>query len=142
MLLRVVEALAQLSMLSMIGIYFIFSNTIMSALAKVETGAKVMVDINRIILNLGFYTLFFSSAIASIYWILMKDGMSMVAGYVFFIGTFVVTLLFNVPLNNRLLEASSGRYLQDTWKQYLQRWVFWNHVRAACAFAAGVLMLL
>ncbi len=46
----------------------------------------------------------------------------------------------NVPLNNALAAAGSdGSSSEAIWKTYLQRWVFWNHVRAAastCSLAA------
>lgn len=50
-LLSIVEALLQLSMIIMVGLYFIFSNTVMRVLATHHNGAEVMNGINAVILN-------------------------------------------------------------------------------------------
>ena len=57
------------------------------------------------------------------------------------VGTFVVTILGNVPLNNRLekVEPESDE-AREVWALYLKRWVFWNHVRTLAALA-GLLCL-
>ena len=50
------------------------------------------------------------------------------------IGSFMVTVVFNVPLNNALDAAdsttASGRAI---WANYLTTWTFWNHVRTVAS---------
>lgn len=58
-------------------------------------------------------------------------------------GTILVTIAFNVPLNEGLAavqpDSAEGVSL---WPHYVAGWSAWNHVRAAAALsAAGVLTL-
>ncbi|TPV62248.1 DUF1772 domain-containing protein [Aestuariibacter sp. GS-14] len=140
LVLNVLTTLGQLSMLIMMGIYFIFSCTVMRALRQSEQGAEIMVLINREILNPLFYLCFFGSAVASLTFVLSRSN-HYLAGLIFFIGTFMVTLIKNVPLNNALLEASGDASLQHTWQTYLTKWLFWNHVRSVTAIVSGALLL-
>ena len=54
------------------------------------------------------------------------------------IGTVVVTMIFNVPLNNALAAvdpaSSEGAAV---WADYLRTWTNWNHVRGLAALAAS-----
>lgn len=59
------------------------------------------------------------------------------------LGTFAVTMMFNVPLNNDLAavdpeSAEGGR----VWSRYLRLWTFWNHVRAFGASAAAASLMM
>ena len=60
---------------------------------------------------------------------------------IYFIGTFLVTIIFNVPRNNALAAvdpaSASGASL---WTSYLSSWTAWNHVRTAAALAAAGLL--
>lgn len=58
------------------------------------------------------------------------------------VGCFGVTMVCNVPSNERL-----ARVVADSaegaawWELYLRGWVMWNHVRTVCSLAAaGVLI--
>jgi uncharacterized membrane protein len=48
-----------------------------------------------------------------------------------------VTLIFNVPLNNRLAavnpDSAEGKAV---WAHYLRVWTVWNHVRTVAPLAA------
>ena len=58
----------------------------------------------------------------------------------------IVTMAFNVPLNNHLDGVDpAGLSVADAareWQAYLSTWTAWNHVRTATGFAAAVLMLI
>ncbi len=140
LVLNILSAFGQLSMLLMMGIYFIFSCSVMGALRQSEHGAETMVLINREILNPLFYLCFFGSAITSLVFVVTRSN-HFLAGLIFFVGTFLVTLIKNVPLNSRLLEADGETSFQRTWQAYLIKWVFWNHVRTVTAILSGVLLL-
>ena len=137
----VVEALLQLTMFLMIGLYFIFSNTIVRALAQLDNGASVMIEINKQILNPVFLTCFVGSAFAAVYFAIWGTTLELIAGSIFFIGTFLVTAVFNVPLNNKLRDASN-QLGSNVWQLYLSQWVIWNHVRTVSALSSGFLLLL
>lgn len=66
------------------------------------------------------------------------------AGGVYLLGCFGVTVVFNVPMNERLAamdpaSATSQIYWTGT---YLPRWTWWNTVRTvACALSAALLLI-
>lgn len=137
----ILELLFKLSMVSMIGIYAIFSNTVMYSLTRFTNGSAVMVDINRQILNKGFLGAFWLSTVGSFYFVFTGELLESIAGAIFFIGTFVVTLLKNVPMNNKLLSDSQGSEPEKFWHVYQQKWLLWNHVRSISAIVAGTLLM-
>ena len=57
----------------------------------------------------------------------------------------IITMVFNVPLNNRLESVDpTGLSVADAatqWQAYLHTWTAWNHARAAASITAAVLML-
>ena len=137
--LMITEGVLHLSIVIMVGLYFIFSNTIMTVLADKSAGASIMVEINRQILNPLFLAVFALSGVAGLYFFFTQSGVQALGGLLFFIGTTLVTVLFNVPLNNALRDASKDR-LANVWQVYLNRWVRWNHVRTICALLSGFML--
>jgi len=67
----------------------------------------------------------------------------LIAGLVYLIGCFGVTVFFNVPMNEALAgmdlsQDATRAYWTDT---YLPRWTFWNTVRTvACGVSAALLL--
>lgn len=57
----------------------------------------------------------------------------------------IVTIAFNVPLNDQLDAVDPGRLpvadAASEWQAYLSSWAAWNHVRTATAIASPVLMM-
>lgn len=140
-LFSVLETTIKLSMMTMIGQYFIFSNTVMRVLSDVENGADVMILINQKILNPLFFGYFFISGVGSLGLFFLSSDWLADAGIIFFIGTVAVTVVFNVPLNNKLKDASEQQK-DIIWKEYLSEWVIWNHVRTLSGAVSGVLLCL
>ena len=65
------------------------------------------------------------------------------AGLVYLIGCFAVTVFFNVPMNEALagIETASDATRTYWFDTYVPRWTFWNSVRtAACAVSAALLL--
>lgn len=66
-------------------------------------------------------------------------------GAVFGILAGIITMAFNVPLNNHLETVNPvGLSVADAtreWQAYLSTWTAWNHVRAATSIIAAALML-
>jgi len=129
------------------GLFFAFSTFVMTALGRLAPagGIAAMQSINVAVLNPVFFTAFFSTAalcIVLVFFALMDwssaAAMPLLAGsLLYLIGTILVTILFNVPLNNRLAavtpESTQGA---DAWRHYLKAWTAWNHVRTAASLAA------
>ena len=67
-----------------------------------------------------------------------------IAGLVYLIGCFGVTIFFNVPMNEALADMDlSLTTTKSYWVQkYVPNWTFWNSVRtAACAVSAALLLV-
>ena len=66
-------------------------------------------------------------------------------GAIFAILGAVVTMVFNVPLNNHLDTITpDGLSVADAareWQAYFSTWTAWNHVRTGTAFIGAALML-
>lgn len=126
------------TMIIMVGLYFIFSNTVMASLKNIPNGADVMVEINQVILNPIFMSIFVVSGIGSAYLAVFSQDALRWSGGIFFVGTTLVTMLKNVPLNNKLRDAKEEKQRANVWDEYLQKWVFWNHVRTVSAMVSGL----
>ena len=131
----------------MAGLFFAFSVAVMKALARLPSaeGIAAMQSINVVIINPVFLTVFFGTAaactlvmITSLFHWRESGAVYLILGSVLYlVGTFLVTVVFNVPKNNALavVEATSteGAAL---WADYLITWTKWNHVRTVAALAA------
>ncbi|HEX7825102.1 MAG TPA: anthrone oxygenase family protein [Mycobacterium sp.] len=66
-------------------------------------------------------------------------------GAVFGVLAAIITMAFNVPLNDHLdgvdPQGLSAADAAREWLAYYQPWTAWNHVRAVTAFVAAALML-
>ncbi len=136
----IIEPVIQLSMIIMVGLYFTFSNTVMASLRQFNSGAEIMIKINKVILNPVFMTVFWVSGLGSLYLMIFAGGLPAISGGIFLVGTTVVTMVKNVPMNNQLRDSGTNR--QKIWKRYLDKWVFWNHVRTIAALTSGLLLVI
>jgi uncharacterized membrane protein len=70
----------------------------------------------------------------------------LLVGAVFGVLAALITMAFNVPLNNHLDGVDPvGLSVADAareWSAYLSTWTAWNHVRTATSLIAAVLMLI
>ncbi|MCA6106165.1 anthrone oxygenase family protein [Bradyrhizobium cenepequi] len=136
----------------MAGLYFAFSTFIMGALGRIDqpSGIAAMNAINADILRSLFMPLFFGTtlvsailAVVAVFLVGEAGSLAMLAGgIVYVVGMFVVTMIFNVPLNNAL--AAADRASSDAaslWARYLKEWTFWNHVRTIASTAACALFI-
>jgi uncharacterized membrane protein len=146
-LLPILTLLAALGSGLIAGFFLAFSATVMWALERqpAPAGIAAMQTINVVVLNPIFLGVFFGTAILSLVldivalvrWSEPGSGYLLAGSLLYFIGTFLVTLVFNVPLNNRLAAvkpaSAEGR---TVWTHYLRVWTVWNHVRTAASLAA------
>jgi uncharacterized membrane protein len=130
------------------GVFFAFSAFIMKALARLppNQGIAAMQSINVVVLNAWFLGLFMGTAaislIAVVYSLFQWDSTQavylLVGGTLYLIGTFLVTVLFNVPRNQALAaSASDNPQTTQLWSEYVVTWTAWNHVRTLAALAAA-----
>lgn len=135
---------------SMGGLFFIFSNTIMSAFDRLPNGGGVpaMQRINEVILNPLFFFAFFGTGVLSVVLLLIyvarmdQPGavLATLAALTYVAGAIGVTMVCNVPLNNKLAAVpATARDLTAHWQAYREPWTRWNHVRTiACLLAAAL----
>ncbi|MEM7719194.1 MAG: anthrone oxygenase family protein [Pseudomonadota bacterium] len=67
----------------------------------------------------------------------------MIAGLIYVVGCFGVTVCFNVLMNETLAGMETGLdATRDYWTEtYLPRWTFWNSVRTAASALSAALLL-
>lgn len=130
------------------GVFFAFSAFVMKALSRLPTGAGIaaMQSINVVVLNSWFMAAFLGTAAACVLamissllrWHDAHAVYSVVGSALYLVGTFLVTVVFNVPKNQALATVTpadpDGASL---WATYLFSWTAWNHVRTAAALAAA-----
>ncbi|MDV3001130.1 MAG: hypothetical protein N5P05_002736 [Chroococcopsis gigantea SAG 12.99] len=134
------------------GVFFAFSTFVMPALARIEpsVGISAMQSINVMAINPFFMTALFGTALTCLALIIVTLFGSyqtnvywLIASLVYLVGTIIVTIAFNVPLNDTLAvvnpETESGREL---WTKYLVDWTKWNHVRTISSLLASILFTL
>jgi uncharacterized membrane protein len=125
------------------GIFFAFSNFVMRALFRVPGGMAAMQAINVTVLNPLFLALFFGTAAACAVLVLLRPASALViaGAALYLLGTFGVTIVFNVPRNKALARLDAADSVA-AWRRYVQEWTWWNHVRTLAAVAAAALLML
>jgi uncharacterized protein (TIGR02246 family) len=130
------------------GIFFAFSNFVMKALARVPPvqGIAAMQSINVVVLNRWFFVVFFGTAVCClalaitsfVRWQKPGAGYLLAGSMLYLIGTILVTMACNVPLNDALAAGDpSSVNAVPLWTNYLKSWTAWNHVRTIAALAAA-----
>jgi uncharacterized membrane protein len=132
------------------GVYFAFSTFVMTALGRLgqTQGIAAMNAINGEIVQSLFVPLFLGATLTSAVLAVMAGfhwgqpgATAMLAGGVLYVvGMFIVTMVFNVPLNDALAAVDpSSSEAASLWARYLKDWTFWNHLRTiACAAASAL----
>ncbi len=137
----------------MAGAFFAFSSFVMKALARLPPaqGIAAMQSINVAVINPVFLEVFLGTAATSALlavWSLVRwhepGAAYLLAGsLLYLVGTFLVTMVFNVPRNDALAAVDPGSAEGATlWAGYLTRWTAWNHVRTVAALAAAAALTL
>jgi uncharacterized membrane protein len=135
------------------GVFFAFSSFVMKALARVPSaeGIAAMQSINIVVINPSFLGVFIGTGLLSLGVIGLAlvrwshpSSMFFLGGAIFyFVGTFIVTVVGNVPLNDQLAAVSATDPVAvKLWGHYLGRWTLWNHVRTASAMVGALLYTL
>lgn len=130
------------------GVFFAFSAFVMRALSGLPAphGIAAMQSINVVVINSAFLGTFLGTALASavamalalLRWAEPGSGYLLAGAAFYLVGTFGVTMVVNVPLNNALAAVSpDDAEGAGVWSRYVTRWTAWNHVRTAAALAAA-----
>ena len=123
------------------GAFSAFSEFVMSALLNAEpaSGIEVMQHINRDVIKTQFVAGILSIAVFSMLFALYSlaafDGAAMVtlilAALVYVPSVFLMTMLGNVPMNNRLDSVDQTSVeAQNYWMEYGAKWTRLNHFRS------------
>ncbi|XXY50257.1 anthrone oxygenase family protein [Sorangium sp. So ce269] len=135
------------------GVFFAFSSFVMPALAKLPPaqGVAAMQSINVVVLNRSFLGVFVGTAgaclilaVVSLFsWSEAGSRLRAAGSALYVIGTFLVTMARNVPLNDALARVSpEAAAAAETWSRYVPAWTAWNTVRALAALASAALLTL
>jgi len=134
------------------GVFLTFSDFVMASLAAVRPagGIESMQIINRkvyktvfMVLLLGMSALsplligaaYFYAPGAASAWVI-AGGVTYVAG------VFLVTVVFNVPMNKRLDAMNhAGPDAESYWRTYVPVWRFWNHIRTISSGGSAICYL-
>ncbi|MEQ8896575.1 MAG: DUF1772 domain-containing protein [Roseovarius sp.] len=134
------------------GVFLGFSDFIMRSLrvASPRAGIEAMQEINREVLSSVFVFSLLALAPVSLglmgyaWWAMSGParGWFIAGGAVYVVGTFLVTLFGNVPMNRRLdVMAVDGPETEAYWAHYAVAWTRWNHVRTVASALAAVALL-
>jgi uncharacterized membrane protein len=129
------------------GVFFAFSAFVMTALGRLppDQGIAAMQAINVAVINPWFFAAFFGTAalcailvITSLFrWSEPGAIFLLAGGLLYLVGTILVTMRLNVPLNDALAVAQpESAQAHGLWTRYLAEWTVWNHLRTAASLAA------
>ena len=135
------------------GLMFAFSTSVMPALRRRPDaeGIAVMQAMNSAILNPLFGLVFSGTTVLCVVLaatapFTTDESHATLRGLgsaLYVLGTFGVTMVANVPMNNALDAVEPGSDEGATyWRTYLRQWTAWNHLRALLGTAAAVLLIL
>ena len=135
------------------GVFFAFSSFVMKALGRVPSaeGIAAMQSINVVVLNPSFLGAFIGTAVTSVLvaglavtgWATPSAPFFLAGALLYLVGTFLVTGLGNVPLNDQLAAVSApDSTAVAVWDRYLDRWTLLNTIRTVAAVAAALMFTL
>ena len=134
------------------GVFFSFAAFMLKAISRlpVPQAIAAMQSITRAIKNSLFLAVFFATAVlagvlglaALVNWSRPGSAYLLLGSFLFLGFPFGVTLLKNVPLNNRLATAKPESVEGASyWREFHARWTLWNHLRWLGAVAATTSLL-
>lgn len=127
------------------GVFLVFSVSIMPAFARLERthGIAVMQSINITILRSPFIVVFIGTVLVCVLQVILEpaDVAGWAGAALYILGSFVPTIVGNVPLNNRL-DRTDLTDPEDFWAVYASRWTVLNHVRTVASTGAAVALTL
>jgi len=130
------------------GVFFAFSVFVMKALTQLpgKQGIDAMQRINVTVLNPMFLAVFVGTGVLAAICIFAgfypqgapRTTLLVLAGVFYLVGSFGVTVAFNVPRNERLARMGfESEEAASYWPVYAREWLLWNHVRTVASIAAA-----
>lgn len=146
-LLQLLTWMAALGSALIAGVFFAFSTFVMAAFGNRPAAESIaaMQEINVVVVRSSFLAVFVVTAIASavlailtlLRWDDPRAGYWLAGALLYVLGTFVLTLVCNVPLNDRLAAVDpASTEGAGLWSTYLKDWTWWNTVRTGASIAA------
>jgi len=133
---------------AMAGFFYAYSMSVMWALDAVDPKAAIasMQSINIVVRNAIFFPAFFGTPVvalvaAGLWWKLDAGLVALLlvlAAAVYLVGTFILTIVANVPMNEALAIATiptDPEAARTLWQNYSGPWTLWNHVRTVSSVA-------
>lgn len=131
------------------GVFFAFSTFIMKALARLPSahGIAAMQSINAAAPSPLFVVALFGTGFACVALVVSSlftwnepgTFLRFVGGALYLIGPILLTIAYNVPLNDALAKIDPNSVdAESHWRRYLAVWTAWNHVRTGTSLAAAV----
>ena len=131
------------------GVFFAFSTFVIRALGRlpVPQGIAAMQSINVTAINPLFMGVFMGTALVCLVagvgavrlWGKPGAILILIGVLLYLLGTFLVTIVGNVPLNDSLAAVKTEDPASAAvWSDYLNRWNAWNHVRTVSSLGAAV----
>jgi uncharacterized membrane protein len=135
------------------GVFFAFSSFVMKALARLpaDNAISAMQSINVAAVNSWFLAAFLGTAALSVasivaavlQWSEPFTLFLLLGGLAYLAGCFLVTIVFNVPMNDALAALpATAPDRADRWTTYLAHWTMWNHVRTLASLTAALFLTL
>ena len=133
----------------MAGVYFAFSAFIMTSLGRIAPASGIAA-MNAMIVDIvgsSFMPVFLLTTLSAaslvvlgvVRWGQPGSALMVIGGVIYVLGMFVVTMMFNQPLNVALAAADPASQGVAFWSRYLTEWTMWNHVRTvASTIATGM----
>ena len=152
----ILTSLAAIASAAAAGMMYVFSTFVMRGLDRtgpvnaITAMRGINVDANT---NAPFLLAYFGAAllavavgVVAVIQIRQPGSGWLLAGATFGVLAAVITIAFNVPLNNHLDTVDpAGISVADAareWQAYFWTWTAWNHVRTVTAVIASALMLI
>jgi uncharacterized membrane protein len=134
------------------GLMFAFSTSVMPALRRRPDSESIaaMQTMNTTILNPLFGLVFGGTTVLCVLLAVTAPfttehphvTLRAIGGLLYVIGTFGVTMVVNVPMNNALdaLDASTDEG-RSYWRTFSRTWTVWNNVRTLLGTVAATLLI-
>ncbi|MDT5328371.1 MAG: hypothetical protein QOF25_5523 [Mycobacterium sp.] len=138
------------------GLFYAFSTFVMKGLDRTEPAeattamrginAEAQANAPFLVMFMGSALLALAVGVVAVIRIGQPGSWYLLAGAIFGLGAVIITMAFNVPLNNHLDGVDPvGLSVGDAarkWQAYLSTWTAWNHVRTATGFVGAALMMI
>jgi len=133
-------------------VFYAFSTFVVAALGRLPAaqGIAAMQSINVVVLNASFLGVFIGTAVACAVMAALALAaaswpvalLRLAGALLYGVGTFGVTIVRNVPLNEALARAApDSAEGAQLWARYRIDWTFWNHVRSAAGLLAAAVLI-